>query len=104
MYRMDFRKGELELIYNDVRLNDIWEEFDDRLLTNKSGEKYKKEFSLRVGDKTVNGWAAVLEQGGRNDAGFSLIHSDRVVLGWPEAWRPFNIFGANNNGKPALVW
>ena len=95
MYRQDFRIGSLALYYNDDRM--IWDDFENRLRNNHAGEKYKVTFSFDVGDKQVHGWAGVLDKGSRADAGFSILHSDRVVLGWPDAWRPQRIFGLNRN-------
>jgi hypothetical protein len=45
----------------------------------------------------ARGWAGVLDRGARADTGFSIFHSERVVKGWPDAWRPERIFGLNRN-------
>lgn len=95
MYRQDFRTGSLSLYYNDDKL--MWDDFEDRLRINRAGEKYKVEFSFEVDEKRVHGWVGVLDRGARADAGISILHSDRVVLGWPDAWRPQRIFGQNSN-------
>jgi hypothetical protein len=95
MYRQDFRRGALTLLYNDEQLT--WEEFSERLRKNHAGEPYLKEFSFVVAGKTVNGWAGILDKGARADTGFSILHADRVVKGWPDAWRPERIFGLNRN-------
>lgn len=95
MYRLDFRAGTLTLVYNDDQL--IWEEFDNRLRHNRAGEPLKTEFSFEIDGKTVHGWAGVLDRGARADTGFSILHADRVVRGWPDAWRPERIFGLNRN-------
>jgi len=89
-YRQDFRDEALELYYNNERL--LWEEFENRLRKNRAGEPYKKEFSFEVNDKNVHGWAGVFEAGKARDAGFSILHSNRVLLGWPQAWKPEGIF------------
>ena len=34
-----------------------------------------------------------LSKGSRAKAGFSILHADRVVRGWPESWRPEKIYG-----------
>ena len=41
------------------------------------------------------GWVGILKQGegGRVEAGFSVMQAKRVIHGWPEAWRPTSIFG-----------
>jgi hypothetical protein len=95
MYRMDFRAKTLALYYNDERA--VWEEFDKKLRLNRAGEPYKREFMFKVGEKIAYGWAGVLDKGARADTGFSILHSDRVVKGWPDAWRPEQIFGMNRN-------
>lgn len=95
MYRQDFRQGTLTLYYNDELLT--WQEFDERLRKNKAGEPYRKDFSFLVDGKTVRGWAGILDRGARADTGFSILHAERVVKGWPDAWRPERIFGLNRN-------
>ena len=95
MYRQDFRSGSLALFYNDEKLG--WEEFDSRLRVNHAGEPFKSEFSFKIGGKMVYGWAGVLDRGARSDTGFSILHANRVVYGWPDAWRPERIFGLNSN-------
>lgn len=95
MYRQDFRAGTLGLYYNDEHLT--WEEFESRLRQNKAGEPMKTEFSFEIDGKTVHGWAGILDRGARSDTGFSILHADRVVRGWPDAWRPERIFGLNRN-------
>ena len=64
---------------------------------NRAGERLKNSFSFDVGGKTVHGWAGILDRGARSDTGFSILHSARVVRGWPDAWRPERIFGLNRN-------
>lgn len=95
MYRQDFRAGTLALYYNDEHLT--WEEFESRLRQNKAGEPLRADFSFDVDGKTVHGWAGILDRGARSDTGFSILHADRVVRGWPDAWRPERIFGLNRN-------
>lgn len=95
MYRLDFRRKTLALYYNGEQL--IWPEFDGRLRTNRAGEPYRQEFIFDVNGKVVHGWAGILDKGARADTGFSILHSDRVVKGWPDAWRPERIFGLNRN-------
>ena len=95
MYRQDFRSNSLSLFYNDELLS--WEEFESRLRANRAGEPLRGEFSFEIEGKIVHGWAGILERGSRSDTGFSILHADRVVLGWPDAWRPERIFGLNRN-------
>ena len=91
MYRQDFRNGDMELKWQGDLLT--WEELDDRLLKDHEENAYKKEFIFEVNGKTAVGWVGILEKGSRADAGFSILHSDRVVKGWPDAWRPSSLYG-----------
>ena len=95
MYRQDFRNESLSLYYNDELLS--WEEFESRLRVNRAGEPFKSDFCFEIDGKVVYGWAGILERGARSDTGFSILHADRVVSGWPDAWRPERIFGLNRN-------
>ena len=91
MYREDFRNGILTLTWNGPKLT--WEEVDTRLLKSETGNVYKKDFSFSIGGKTIKGWVGILDRGSRRDAGFSILHSGRVVRGQPDAWRPQTIYG-----------
>jgi hypothetical protein len=91
MYREDFRKKQLVLEWQGVPLS--WDEFDQRILRAQNGKPYKKAFSFEVDGKKVHGWVGVLQKGSRADAGFSIMHSGRVVKGWPDAWRPHSLYG-----------
>src|SRR4051812_29098338 len=53
MYRVDIRGGDLELLWQNDRLD--WEESDDRFVKAANGEPYKKAFDFDVGGKTVRG-------------------------------------------------
>lgn len=99
MYREDLRNEVMVLKWQGVELH--WDELDGRLLKNKLGEKYKKDFTFEVDGRKVWGWAGVLGEGGRAYAGFSILHSGRVVKGYPDSWRPQLIFGAG--GRNDLV-
>jgi hypothetical protein len=39
----------------------------------------------------------VLTKGSRRDAGLTIFHSDRVIKGWPETYRPEEIYGDERN-------
>ena len=91
MYRVDLRNGTLTLKWQDEIL--IWENIDERLLRARDDSLYKKYFEFFVDNKRVNGWVGILERGSRADAGFSILHYDRVIKGWPEAWRPTSLYG-----------
>lgn len=89
MYREDFRNGDLDLYWQDTLLE--WHE--PHLLTANDGHVYKKDFAFQVDGRAVSGWVGILEHGSRADAGFSIIHSGRVVRGWPDSWRPSSLYG-----------
>jgi len=91
MYREDFRAGYLDLKWQLASLT--WNEFEDRILIARDGEKYKKGFDFIVNGKRVHGWVGILDRGSRADAGFSILHSGRVIKGWPDSWRPSSIYG-----------
>lgn len=91
MYREDFRRGILTLEWRGQQLT--WTDLDGKLLTAKNGEIYKKEFSFDVDGKPVRGWVGILSRGSRSEAGFSILHSGRVIRGWPDSWRPSSLYG-----------
>lgn len=105
MYRQDFRENILTLIWRDKELN--WEEVDPRLVVDKNGNLMRKEFEFQVGidsedpgdvkNKVVRGWMGVLAKGKRRDAGLTLFHSNRVIMGWPSTYRPEDIYGDERN-------
>ena len=91
MYRSDLRDGLLELHWQGEHLQ--WDESPEQFLKAPSGQPYQKEFEFEVSGKLVLGWVGILERGSRAKAGFSILHSGRVVKGWPDSWRPEEIFG-----------
>jgi hypothetical protein len=106
MYRQDFRGNILTLIWRGKELD--WEEVDPRLAIDKNGNRYRRPFKFKVGidsedpkdvkDKVVQGWMGVLEKGKRRDAGLTVFHANRVVMGWPESsYRPEEIYGYERN-------
>jgi hypothetical protein len=99
MYRQDLRDDVMILRWQGAELH--WDELDDRILRNKLGEKYKRSFEFEVDGRRVWGWAGVLGEGGRAYAGFSIMHSGRVVKGYPDSWRPQLIYGAG--GRNDLI-
>ena len=91
MYRQDLRRGLATIEWQGSPLE--WNDSDLQFLEARDGSIYKKNFEFYAAGKKVNGWAGVLSSGGRAKAGFSILHADRVVRGWPESWRPETIFG-----------
>ena len=89
MYRVDFRNKQLTLTWQGLKL----EYNEPELLKSSDGETYKKTYSFQVDGKGVHGWVGILKTGSRADAGFSIIHSGRVIKGWPISWRPHLLYG-----------
>lgn len=91
MYRVDLQEGQLHLRWRDQKL--AWDKLDSRLLVAGDGTKYQKAFDFDINGKKVRGWVGILAKGSRADAGFSIFQADRVVRGWPDAWRPSSLYG-----------
>ena len=91
MYRIDLQDQILKLRWQDEELR--WEKVDSFLLGDGHGQRYKKEFEFDVDGKNVFGWVGILDKGGRAKAGFSILQSNRVVKGYPDAWRPSSLYG-----------
>ncbi len=91
MYRQDLRGGLATIEWQGSPLE--WNDSDFQFLEARDGGTYKKDFGFLVSGKEVKGWVGVLGRGSRANAGFSILHADRVVKGWPESWRPEAIYG-----------
>jgi hypothetical protein len=102
LYRVDIRDKRLVLRW-DGRVLTWDEDIEKRLYQQANGKPAKKSFRFRLGNKRVWGWAGVLANGSRKDAGFSMIQSDRVIMGWPDSYRPKTIFGEQEGGSNDLV-
>ena len=104
MYREDFRSNTMKLIWRDKELS--WVELDDRLLLDHDNHPYKKNFEFVISEngetRNVSGWVGVLREGSRSSAGFSVLHSGRVIKGWPDSWRPESLYG-QEQGSNNLV-
>jgi len=95
MYRVDIRSDDLVILWNGEEIKGY--DFTDRIAKDHLGRPYKKDFSFEVKGKKVNGWGAVFAYGKRRDAGFSIIRRNRVIKGWPDSWRPYELFGEERN-------
>ena len=100
MYRIDLREDSMVLEWNGEPL--VWEP-DENFVQAKDGSFYKKDFSFQVNNKRASGWVGVLDRGSRAKAGFSILHSGRVVRGWPQSYRPESIFGDQIGGVNNLI-
>lgn len=103
IYRQDISSGMMVLIYNDDELE--WHTFDnEEFLARRDGSIYKKDFIFELETKppkVAEGWVGVLQKGSRSKAGFSVLHRKRVIMGWPDSWRPEKIYGAG--GRNDLI-
>ena len=95
MYRKDFDTLGLVLRWQSQQLG--WAGFEGQLLKDRQGNAYQKEFTFEVDGQTVRGWGGILEKGARSNAGFSILQNNRVIRGWPDAWRPYAIYGDARN-------
>ena len=107
MYRRHLNKS-VEIYWGDEKLE--WEEF--RLAKKEDGSEYKWNFGpgeIKGGEdrREVRGWIGVLESGGErpdlgssySNAGFSIIRRGRMIQGYPDAWKPKNVFGQTGTGS-----
>ncbi len=102
LYRRDISNNQLILKWNNEILS--WDaDIDKDLLVRQDGTLARETFKFKIGGKQVNGWAGVLEKGSRSRAGFSIIQADRVILGWPDAYRPTSLYGDQEGGTNDLV-
>ncbi|MEP1032478.1 ATP-binding protein [Ekhidna sp.] len=103
MYRIDIREERLSLEWQGELLT--WQE--PEFLSDRDGNSYHKTFEFTIDEeteesKTVAGWVGILNSGSRASAGFSILQSNRVIKGWPKAWRPSTIYG-QEEGSNDLV-
>lgn len=103
IYRYDLENGNLLLEFQNQKLTWSSTEFEDRMLKDDKGRPFYENFSFKINDKKVRGWAGVLEKGSRRDAGFSILQANRVIQGWPEGYRPPKLFGDQEGGTNNLV-
>lgn len=102
LYRRDISQNSLVLKWNNEVLS--WDaNIDKALYTLKNKKLAKKTFSFKIGSKQVTGWAGVLAKGSRRKAGFSVIQANRVIRGWPDAYRPETLYGSQEGGSNDLV-
>lgn len=94
-YRKDIEQF-LDLYWGEERLTWDTAQIERDLLMNDE-TPYSIDFDFTINGKRIRGWAGVFRKGGRSKAGFSILHNDRVIQGWPDAYRPINIFGENSN-------
>ena len=91
MYRQDLRQNLVTIEWQGSALE--WDDSDYQFLTAQDGSPYRKDFDFAIHEKPVHGWVGILDRGSRAKAGFSILHADRVIRGWPDSWRPESLYG-----------
>lgn len=103
IYRFDLRAGRLKIVYRE---DEIPAPPEDNFDTDMDGKPMKQPFETEIGGKSVKGFVGVLKQGagGRKFAGFGLYQNERQIKGFPNAWKPSNIYGGiNDEGANNLI-
>ena len=101
IYRRDLREGGMELWFQNERVT--WKSFNDSsFLKDREGKPYYKDVNIDVNGRQVTGWVGVLASGGRRLGGFSLLQNDRVIRGYPTAWKPAAIFGQEEGSNDLI--
>lgn len=98
MYRIDIREGRLILKWQGETLT--WNDFE--FLSDRNGNEYRKDFNFQIDGKDITGWVGILKNGSRANAGFSILQSNRVIKGWPKAWRPGKIYGQEEGSNDLI--
>lgn len=106
MYRKDLRSEQIRIIWQGEALR--WQSARGQFLKDANGREYRKDIDVSVkldradDEARIRGWVAILEKGGRSEAGFSIFHSNRIIRGYPDSWRPQEVFG-QEQGSNNLV-
>ncbi len=102
IYRRDLESKNVQITFQGLELTWSMRDIKSRLAKDDTGALLYRSFSFDVGGKNVSGWAGVLQSGGRKYAGFSLLQANRVIQGFPMAYKPRSIFG-EDGGRNDLV-
>lgn len=103
IYRLDFANYGLDLYFQNELLD--WKRFEPKLYFDEKENGFiRREFKFRIDKKkSVKGWVGILDKGSRAKAGFSLIQAGRVIIGWPQSFRPKCLFGNQPGGSNDLA-
>ena len=99
IYRVDIRKAELWIRINGDEELSEWS-FGEEFLKASNNESYKRDFIHKLSNKKeITGWMGVLARGsgGRQKGGIAVIRRGRVIMGQPNAWKPWEIYGDSRN-------
>ena len=99
IYRMDIRDKDMVLNWDSKPLEPFTFEGSTDFQLKPNNTPWSKKITKKVGGRDVKGWFGVLRKGkaARSKAGFSIFHNNRMIEGWPNAWRPYQIFGDDSN-------
>jgi len=103
IYRFDLEAKTLKIIY---RGEEILPPSEHNFDVDMDGKPMRQEFETEIGGKKVKGFFGVLKKGsgGRKFGGFSLYQNRRQIKGYPNAWKPSNIFGGvDDEGANNLI-
>lgn len=105
IYRVDLQNNKLYLEFQEKALSWSSENIDNRLLTDKKGNRFKRALNFKVNGKSVKGWAGILKpgEGSKAAGGFALLQADRVIVGYPKNYRNPLIFGPEDGGRNDLT-
>ena len=97
IYRQDLRNGILTLTWDSAKIT--WSDANYyKFLKSADGNEYKRDFSFEVDGKTVSGWVGILSEGGKSLGGLTILQNNRVIRGYPDAWKPEGLFGGSGEG------
>ena len=110
IYRMQIKSGDLKLFVNqEPCVFNLYEDTGDAFHKMSDGTPWRQEiepFTIETMDSKgnpisarISGWAGLLDPGGREKAGFSIVRRGRVLQGWPNAWKPNPPFGDQEGGS-----
>ena len=93
LYRVDLRDHLLSLTFNRRPIEWRAPTASGNVHIHDGRECLLEFPTFQVNNKDVSGWIAVLQSGSRQNAGFTIIRRGRVIMGYPDPWKPREIFG-----------
>ena len=102
MYRVDLRRGDINIYYNGEPLSYKEPQIIIEELPDGSKTKWKKKIKFSIDHEgkeyKVKGFVALREEGSTSSAGFTLIRRGRVIVGgYENTYRPEEIFEKSNS-------
>lgn len=97
IYRQDLRSGILTLTWDSAKIT--WNDANYyKFLKSADGNEYRREFRFEVDGKRLSGWVGILSEGGKSLGGLTILQNNRVIRGYPDAWKPEGLFGGSGDG------